>query len=101
NIVVPSALADPVGILDNLHRAVAKEYSRRKWVQVRCQWERAQFLANLEAASQAHSPYQAIAPLAFAVVALVGALAIAQLKPPTHRRCLVLMRDLLYPRQRL
>jgi hypothetical protein len=34
---VPSIIADPTGRLTALHRAVAPEYARRKWVRARCE----------------------------------------------------------------
>jgi hypothetical protein len=63
--------------------------------------EKTELLSNLEAASKAASPYEALFPMWFVGVDLAGALAVAALKQPTHRRSLVVMHGLLKPYQRL
>ncbi len=101
NLAVQSILADPMGVLGDLQHVVAQDYCRRRWVQARCQWEKTRVLQSLDALSQSQSPIDVVLHLNWAAIHLAGLVAITQLKPPTHRRCLVLMYDLLCTRNRL
>ncbi|HEU0295669.1 MAG TPA: hypothetical protein VFR47_23220 [Anaerolineales bacterium] len=96
NLAVNSILSDPIGILTSLHTTVAKEYPRRKWVLARCGAEKQRTGQGLDGLQHARSPVEAVSSLgAFFSVGLTGLIAIANLIPPTHRRCLVLMKGLL------
>jgi hypothetical protein len=95
NLAVNSILLDPAGLLDTLHKTVAKEYPRRKWVLARCESAKDDARQSLEELSRANSPIEAIFPLGFLMLALAGLIAIAGLKPPTTRRSLVLAKEVL------
>lgn len=96
NLAVNSILSDPIGILAPLHTTVVKEYARRKWVLARCEAEKQQTRQGLEGLQHARSPVEAVSSLgAFFSAGLTGLIAVANLTPPTHRRCLILMKELL------
>jgi hypothetical protein len=95
NLVVNSILADPLGILGRLHVAVAQQYARRDWVLARCAAERAATGESLEAMRQAGSTFETMVHLAGVIFGLSGLLATATLTPPTHRRSLVVIQQLL------
>lgn len=95
NLAVDSILADPAGLLTPIHAVVKQEYAKRRWVQARCDFEKQLVTHALEEVSQAASLEQALVPLTLALVYLAGVLTVADLRPPTHRRALVLMQDVL------
>lgn len=76
------------------------EYLNPTWVKVRCTYEKNLVTQSLEELSHAVSPFEAIWPLSFAMVYLAGLLTVADLRPPTHRRALILMRDVLHRQMR-
>jgi len=95
NLAVDSILSDPTGMLAALHTTVAKEYSQRKWVLARCEAEKHQARQGLEGIRQAGSLVEAVFSLGTLIVGSTGFIAVANLKPPTHRRCLILLKGLL------
>jgi hypothetical protein len=98
NLAVNSILSDPINLLLPLHTRVAEEYTRRKWVRVRCAYEKQLVTESLEALHQAFFPFErdeAIFQLLSVMLYLAGLLAVACLIPPTYRRCLVLLSILL------
>lgn len=95
NLAVNSILSDPTGMLASLHAVVANEYPRRKWVLARCEFVKKEVLEALGELSQAGSPGEALWPASNFVISMAQLVAIASLKPPTHRRGLVLMKELL------
>lgn len=101
NFVVPSVLVDPEGILNNLHRAVKRDYARRHWVQMRCQEEISRFTRNLNAALHFGTPIEQILFFTLGAGDLAGLPVVAELKPPTHRRGLILMKEVLDSKGRL
>jgi len=101
NLVVDSILADPAGMLARLHSAVAQEYTRREWVRARCAYMKNSVVQTLEAMAQARLAGALLFPLGRIVCDLAGLIAVAQLQPPTHRRWLILMRELLAPQGEL
>jgi hypothetical protein len=96
NLAVNGILADPHGILAPLHQAVAEQYAQRRWVLARCGYEQQVAMQALAGTRQAGSPPEAIWLLSSMALFLAGLLAEASLRPPTHRRCLVLLRDVLH-----
>jgi hypothetical protein len=95
NMATTQILADPTGLLAPLQQAVVAEYGRRRWIQARCEEEKAlaeQGLVAMRQASTQHARSEAVWLL---LNALSGLLAVAQLKRPTTRRTLALLRDLL------
>ncbi len=95
NLAVDSLLSDPEGTLAGLQAAVAKEYPRRKWVRARCEAERGQTLQALDRLCHASSSDDVVTGLWFFVNGLAGLIAVAALRPPTNRRCLILMKQVL------
>jgi hypothetical protein len=103
NLAVNSILSDPASLLLPLHTVVAREYTYRKWVRVRCAYEKQLVTESLEALQQALSPFErdeAIFHLLSVILYLSGLLAVACLRPPTYRRSLVLLRTLLSEQRR-
>jgi len=101
NLVVDSILADPTGMLARLHQAVAQAYPRREWVSARCEYMKRGVVQALNDMQQARSPAEGLVHLVRLVFDMAGLIAVAQLQPPTHRRCLSLMRELLAPQGEL
>ena len=95
NLAVNSVLSDPTGLLTRTHQAVAQEYTRRQWVVARCNYEKKRALGHLAQWSEADSPFEVLTQLWWFANFLAGSIAVASLKPPTHRRALVLMQELL------
>jgi hypothetical protein len=96
NLAVDSILADPYGILAPLHQAVAQQYAHPRWVLARCAYEQQVATQALEGLRHTTSPQEALWLLSSMVLFLAGLLAEASLRPPTHRRSLVLLRDVLH-----
>jgi len=95
NMATTQILADPTGILTPLHQAVAADYRRRRWIEARCEAEKAsaeEWLTNMR---QAATPAERMDAARVFLGALSGLLAVAQLKRPTTRRTLALLRELL------
>jgi hypothetical protein len=95
NMATTQILADPRGILTPLHQVVAAEYGRRRWVAARCAAEKASAEQSLHAMRQASTPLEILDSVRPFLGALSGLLAVAQLKRPTTRRTLALLRELL------
>ena len=101
NIAAKSLLADPEGILSRLQPVVSQEFARRRWVKARLQWEKTALSLDLDAAGKFVSVFNSLVAQWNAGIHLAGGLTIAALKPPTHRRALVIMYELLKTHQRL
>ena len=95
NMAATQILADPTGILAPLQQAVVAGYGRRRWIQARCAKEKASADKHLAAMRQASSPAERLDSVWAFLSALSGLLAVAQLKRPTTRRTLALLRELL------
>ena len=98
NIATTQILADPTGVLVPLHQAVAADYRRRRWIRARCEAEKAsadQQLATMRQVSNPINSHEPFWPVWLLLSALSGLLAVAQLKRPTTRRTLTLLRELL------
>lgn len=95
NLAADGILADPGGLLGALHQEVAARYACRRWVQARCDYEKRVVLQALERLAHVDEPRKAPWPALSAALFLSGLLAEASLQPPTHRRSLVLLRDVL------
>jgi hypothetical protein len=95
NLATTQILADPTGLLTPLHRAVAAGYGRRRWVQARCAAEQAAAEKGLAAMRRAVTPTERLDAVRGLLGALSGLLAVAQLRRPTTRRTLTLLRELL------
>jgi hypothetical protein len=95
NVATTQILADPTGTLGNLQRAVAADYGRRRWVVARCAAEQAAAADGLGAMRRATTPAGRLDAVRDVLMALSGLLAVAELKRPTTRRTLALLRELL------
>ena len=95
NMATTQILADPTGLLTPLHRQVAAEYGRRRWVEARCEQEKASAAKHLAAMRAASTPRARLDAVWAFLGALSGLLAVAQLKRPTTRRTLALLGELL------
>jgi hypothetical protein len=95
NLAVNSILSDPIGMLAPLQKAVELEYSCRKWVVARCDSAKNSAQNALIGLRQANSPFDAYPYLSEFITSLSGLIAFAGLKPPTHRRSLVLAKKVL------
>ncbi|NOZ27475.1 MAG: hypothetical protein GXP39_05400 [Chloroflexi bacterium] len=100
NIVVGRILADPRGILSNFQQIVEREYSRRRWVKARCQYEKRMALEHLGAMDPKGLADEMFYHLLWFVLGIGGLIAVAHLRPPTVRRCLALSKELLQAQQR-
>jgi hypothetical protein len=96
-LAVDSILSDSTGMLQELHTAVGKHYARREWVLARCEYEKRGVSEHLEEMRQADLPADVGLHLLFALGYVAGSVAVAHLRQPTHRRCGILMRELLEP----
>jgi hypothetical protein len=101
NLVVDSILSDPTGLLTRTHQVVAKEFARRRWVVARSDYEKNRTLGHLEQLRQAGSPFEVLTQLWWFANFLSGLIAVASLETPTHRKALVLMKELLQRQDRL
>ncbi len=101
NLAVDGILADPHCILTPLQRTVAAQYASRTWVRARCAYEQQVVAQCLEALCHVESPSEAVWPVLSGVLFLSGLLAVASLRAPTHRRSLVVMREVLAAQGRL
>jgi hypothetical protein len=96
NLAVDGIMADPHGLLAPLHQAVSAQYAQRRWVLARCEYEQQVVVQALAGLRGAATPTDALWSLSNVALFLSGLLAEASLRPPTHRRCLVLLRDVLH-----
>ncbi len=100
NFSTTTILADPLGMLAPLQRAVAVEFAQQRWVRARCEAAMAATVQQLGAMRAA--PVGArLAASWFFLNELCAVLALARLARPTHRRTLTLLRDLLEEQGRL
>jgi hypothetical protein len=95
NMATTQILTDPTGILTPLHQKVAAEYGKRRWIEARCEKEKASAAKQLAAMRAAATPQERLDSVWAFVSALSGLLAVAQLKRPTTRRTLALLGELL------
>lgn len=96
NLAVDSILSDPRGKLAMLQSVVEREYAQRKWVQARCASAKNDVHQGLQGLQHAASPDQARLILwLYVSMGLTGTVALADLKPPNHRRSLIQMKALL------
>jgi len=95
NLAADSILADPLGMLAELRRTVAKEYPRRKWVVARCDQLKNSASQSVAELSGASSAVAALVRVMFLFRDLAGLVAVAGLRSPTTRRSLILMREVL------
>jgi hypothetical protein len=96
NLARDSILADPHGLLGPLQQVVASQYAELRWVAARVGYEQQMVLRILAGLHHEAAPDKVLWLLTSATLFLSGLLAEASLRAPTHRRSLVLMREVLY-----
>jgi hypothetical protein len=95
NFFATQILADPNHFLGPLQKEVISLYAQRKWVTARCNTERKWLENNLESFRQAEALEIAWNVLWNLLNNVSGLLALADLRKPTHRRSLTLLKDIL------
>ena len=95
HLAVNSLLADPTGQLTILQQEVAQAFAQRPWVTARCTYEKNRVLGHLEQLRQVTTPFNATLQLYWTANFLAGLIAVASLKTPTHRKALILLKELL------
>jgi hypothetical protein len=95
NLAVDSILSDPYGLLAAIQPGVAAGYGQRRWVSARCEQEKQEVLAAVGRAAQGTMPSEFVREAVITLIYLAGLITEAALRPPTHRKCLVLLRELL------
>ena len=102
---VPSIIADPTGYLTYLHQAVAPEYAQRKWVRARCERARTRLYEVIDGWLANHlssdAVWDQVFDLYYAILVLSEIFALADLRNPTVRKCLVLSQEILQQQGRL
>lgn len=83
-------------LLPHVRTHVARHYTRGPWVAARCHKERDMVLAALDRARHADTGWDFAVRVNLTILSSSGLLAVALLRPPTHRMHLVLLRDLLH-----
>ena len=91
-------LADPEGIFEALQPLVAKQFADREWVVARMEVEKLLISGSIQRIEEADSSGEAAFALAWFGAFLAGMTAVVHLRTPTHRRGLILMRELLWSR---
>ena len=95
NLAHDSVLADRDGSFRALQREVERRYGERQWVTARCAAEKGIVGGFLQQVDEADSDGDASFAANGVALFLSGLLATADGLPPTHRRCLVLLKDRL------
>lgn len=95
NMAATQILSDPTGQLTQLQKSVVEEFGKRRWIQARCEKEKEGAAKQLAAMRRASTPIERRDSVWEFLSALSGLVAIAQLKRPTTRRTLTLLRELL------
>lgn len=95
NLAHDSVLADCDGSFRALQQEVARRYYERQWVKARCAAEKGIVMGMLRQLDEAKNDGDASLAANGVALFLSGLLATADGLAPTHRRCLVLLKDRL------
>jgi len=96
-LVQDSIIVDPHDFLRKSQPQIAREYKRRKWVQARVDNERQIIDASIAQLRGATNLPDALLAVWNLTLYLGGAVTVAALQPPTHRKSLVRMKEVLAP----
>ncbi|MDD3814829.1 MAG: hypothetical protein PHZ02_09295 [Desulfocapsaceae bacterium] len=96
NIAADSILLDPYGFLNELHQKVKAEFSRRKWVQARCEQEMKYVFENLNGMKEAKGIGDYMFNFGRYTMFTAGTLTAIHQFPPTHRRGDIQLRNILH-----
>ena len=95
NLAADSIIADPTGLLAQLQGVVTLNYNCRQWVTARCDNVKAAIRRSQANLAQAGPVNEAMTHLLLLALDLGAVVAVAALRPPTHRRALCVLRDTL------
>jgi hypothetical protein len=90
HLAAETIIADPTGMLEALHQPVKRDFARRKWVAARLAYEKKELIEPLLAPA-----HFTTLTLYLVIMNLGGMIAVAHLKNPTHRRSLILLKEIL------
>ncbi len=96
NFAADSILLDPNGFLDALHQKTKTEFSRRKWIQARCEREIKSISENLHNMKQAEGISDYMFNFGRYIMFTTGTLTAIHQYPPTHRRGPLQLRNILH-----
>ncbi len=92
HVALNAIIADPTGVLASIQPTVAREFAHQRWVVARCDVEKRRFQMYLDAAGRTQDPGEFMIHVTLAIQNLAALVAVALLRPPTHRKCLVNLR---------
>lgn len=92
---VPNILSDPSGHLTKIQKAVEKHYAQRRWLTERVERARVHTLEVLHDLQMSDDVVGSVTPLFFAVMGMTQIPAVADLRNPTMRKCLVVFLELV------
>jgi hypothetical protein len=95
HLTTDTILSDPLGLLAGIQPTVIEAYAQRRWVLARCAATKERFWRGVAEVSRTSTPVEAVLAGITLVAGLTGLIAVANLKPPTYRRCLILTKLLL------
>lgn len=95
HLLADSVLWDPGGLLAAVQPAVRRGWRRRRWIRARCEVEKRDVLRELALLEDYVSLDACLTGLYRLIISLAGLLAVGTLRTPTHRRCLVVAREVL------
>ncbi len=95
NFSVAKILADPSGILQPLQNKVRNAFSQRKWVLARCESELKNAYDAISLIETSATLFEKMINLWNVISRLTGLVALACLQPPTHRRSLIVSKEIL------
>lgn len=96
NFAADSILLDPDGFLGELHQKTKREFSRRKWVQARCQREIKSITENLHNMKHSEGISDYMFNFGRYIMFSTGTLTAVHQYPPTHRRGPLQLRNILH-----
>jgi hypothetical protein len=88
-------IADPQGHLARLQDAVSRDFTRRTWIECRCEHARDTVLARIGAVSETRPFEEQVMSWLFAAGGVPHILLVARLRNPTVRKRYIAVRDLL------
>jgi hypothetical protein len=91
----PCIISDPSGQMTKIQPIVAREYARRRWVRERCEHAREQMLSSLTWLNAAAPIHDQVFAWLLAMDFATHMVVVADLRNPTHRKCLVSFKEVL------
>ena len=92
---VPNVLSDPSGHLTKIQKTVEMHYAQRKWLTKRVEQAKIRITESLHSLQTSDDVTECAMPLFFAVMGIAQLPALADLRNPTMRKCLVVLLELL------